>query len=349
MRVCLFSEGLAPPFDEGIKNVAVSLASSLAAGHECLILTKGGQDSEAPKIKNVAANRFLLGRALQRQLSGARPDLVIYVPTACATLASFVRARTLRYSARGARTILLILQPRPYGRIARKMLRVLARNVVVVALSPQTRNSLQALGCQAELWAPGVDLRRFSPVANEEKERLRQRYGLPFDARIVLHVGHINAGRGIEILEVLQGRGTQVLLVGSTHTAQDQALARKLETAGCVVIRECVPQIEDIYRLADCYLFMTMDKKESIEVPLSVLEAMSCNLPVITTPFGGLPALFAEGGGLFYFAQGSELGQKVRDVWSLTHVNTRMKVLSYDWTMVSRRLAALASGQEAAS
>ena len=36
-------------------------------------------------------------------------------------------------------------------------------------------------------------------------------------------------------------------------------------------------------------MFSTVDPKACIETPLSVLEALSCNIPVITTKFGSLP------------------------------------------------------------
>ena len=49
-----------------------------------------------------------------------------------------------------------------------------------------------------------------------------------------------------------------------------------------------IPEVEDIYRLSDLYLFLAESDTAAIEVPLSVLEAMACNLPVICTPFGGL-------------------------------------------------------------
>lgn len=35
-------------------------------------------------------------------------------------------------------------------------------------------------------------------------------------------------------------------------------------------------------------------------MPLSVLEAMACNLPVVTTPFGGLARCFRDTPGLYY-------------------------------------------------
>lgn len=349
MKVCLFSEGLIPPFDEGIKNVAIQLASALVTKHETVILTTGGHNIVAPPVTNVPANRLLWSTELQRRIRYTCPDLVLYIPRACATLASFLRARVLQTYAGGARTVLVTLQPRSYGPLTRLILRYLTPNGGVIATSPRTATELRALGCQAMLWAPGVDVGRFSPAEGEEKQRLRHHYGVSSDAWALLHVGHIKEGRGVEILQDLQSDGVQVVLVGSTSTIQNDTLAKRLQDAGILIIREYISRIEEIYRLADCYLFLTTDDRSAIEVPLSVLEAMACNLPVITTRYGGLPALFSEGDGFFYLDDCGELESKLRAARASARVATRAKVLPYDWSQAMRRLLNLVTGDGVAA
>ena len=73
---------------------------------------------------------------------------------------------------------------------------------------------------------------------------------------------------------------------------------RDLEAAGVRVLRENLPAIHELYQLADVYLFPVQRADAAMEIPLSVLEAMAVNLPIITTPFGRLTELF-EGGRLF--------------------------------------------------
>lgn len=338
-----------PPFDEGIKNVAIQLASALMTEHEIVILTTSGHNIVAPSVTNVPANRLLWSTELQRRIQCACPDLVLYIPRACATLASFLRARVLQAYAGGARTVLVTLQPRSYGLLTRLALRHLTPNSGVIATSPHTVAELRALGCRALLWTPGVDIGRFSPADGDEKQRLRYRYGVTPDAWVLLHVGHIKEERGVEILQDLQGDGVQVILVGSTSTIQNDTLAKRLQDAGILIIREYVSRIEEIYRLADCYLFLTTDDRSAIEVPLSVLEAMACNLPVITTRYGGLPALFSEGEGLFYLDDCGQLESKLRAARALARVATRAKVLPHDWPQAMRRLLYLVMGDGAAA
>jgi len=71
-----------------------------------------------------------------------------------------------------------------------------------------------------------------------------------------------------------------------------------LKKYGFRIIDEYVPNIEEIYNLADCYVFPTFKRHNCIDMPLSVMEAMACNIPVISTKFGGLPKIFKEGNGL---------------------------------------------------
>ena len=56
-------------------------------------------------------------------------------------------------------------------------------------------------------------------------------------------------------------------------------------------------RIERVYQLCDAYLFPVMSSLDAMEMPLSVLEAAACDLPIIATRFGALPELLggAEG------------------------------------------------------
>jgi glycosyltransferase involved in cell wall biosynthesis len=74
-------------------------------------------------------------------------------------------------------------------------------------------------------------------------------------------------------------------------------------------------------------------------LPLSVLEAMSCNLPVVTTRFGALPRAVESGDGVIFVESRDELVKGVESIQdSHTEVNTRDKVLCYSWENIEVRL-----------
>jgi glycosyltransferase involved in cell wall biosynthesis len=101
-----------------------------------------------------------------------------------------------------------------------------------------------------------------------------------------------------------------------------------------------VPNVEWYYQSADCYVFPIVDKEAAITVPLSVLEAMSTNLPIVSTRFGGLTDIFQPCDGLKFVSAGlpSELVDAVKSATRLPNARTRQQVLPYDWRAVTRRL-----------
>jgi len=340
VRIVVFSERLRAPYDEGIKNVAVGLAGALAASHEVLTLTSQGKDDAARGILNFNSGRLLLNWRLRGIIHAFRPDAVLYVPTSCATPFAFLRARVLRGYANQARTALLTLQPRPYNAIGKRIMRRLAPDLVL-AQSRRTTRVIQGLGCRVSLLPPAVDTQRFRPVSSAEKAELRRRYGIAPEATVVTHVGHLKGKRNLgEILSLQGGENRQVVIVGSSSTEQDGALAASLYAVGAKVIDTYVARVEEIYQLSDLYLFLAVEDTAAIEAPLSVLEAMACNLPIISTPFGGLPDAFSEGRGLCYWDGRKPLADVVQTALS-TPCATRALVRSHTWAAAAQTVAAL--------
>ncbi len=344
MRLLVFSERMRAPYDEGIKNVAVHLIEALAVHHDVLGLTSDGQADADHGITNINANRLLLGARLRAIIRRFRPEAIVYVPTACATVFSMLRARVLRWHGQGAITALVALQPRHYGALGRGLVGRLAPDWVL-AQSAHTALALERLGCRTSLLPPAVDSRRYQPAGPEEKAALRSRYGVPTEATVVTHVGHLKGKRNLSQLLELQARaGYHAVIVASTSTDRDAMLKRALHSAGVTVLDWYVPNIEEIYCLSDFYLFLAVEDTAAIEVPLSVLEAMACNLRVICTPFGGLPDFFEPVEGLFYWDGQQNLPELVELALS-TPCATRAMVENRTWSAASASLVRLlASG-----
>ena len=342
MRVCLFSERLSRPFDEGIKNYVRQLAMGLARDHDVLTLTTFGESVPLEQIRNVRANRLLLSRELSGVISEFEPDLVVYVPTACATLFSFLRSRVLRRYAGGVPIVLVALQVRQYGRLARLLMPRLRPDLTVVQ-SELTQRSLEGLAAPMRVAMPGVDLERFRPVPAQRRRLLRGEFGISPGDYVILHVGHLNRGRNLQsLLGLGQHSGEQIVVVGSTSTPQDQSLVAELRLRGVRVIDRYVREIAQVYQMADCYVFPVRCETSAIDVPLSVLEAMACDLPVVTTPFGGLPSVFEAQGGLRYLGDDKDLRPAVDACKDLAASGTRDMVAAYAWPRVADRLLAMA-------
>ena len=345
MRICVVSERLAPPFDEGFKNAAISLIREWSKQHELLALTCSGADIHEPLISNIAANRLFLSAPMLRAIRRFRPKITYYIPTASTTAFSFGRARVLRAASRGGKVVLVALQPRRPGRLSAHIIRLLPPDLLLSA-SPEAIDLLPRMGCPAIVIPLGVDLDRFAPGAPSGKPTLREKHGIPRNSRVILHVGHIKRERNVQMMAQLQAKlGCQAVVIGSTSTDQDLAVAQELCQAGVVVISEYV-DIVQAYHLADAYIFPVWSDMAAIGVPLSVLEAMACNLPVVTTPFGGLPGLFEEHpeDGLWFASSNDHLVGCARAMAGQSQSRTRDMVSSLSWSDVARGIVEMTQG-----
>jgi glycosyltransferase involved in cell wall biosynthesis len=69
-----------------------------------------------------------------------------------------------------------------------------------------------------------------------------------------------------------------------------------------------------------------------VDIPLSILEAMSCNLPVITTRYGALNRIFQQGDGLFFINSEKEIEEIIPKIKrGEIKINTRRRVESMSW------------------
>ena len=334
MRVLIYTKRLTRHLDEGIVAVAHEIIHQLAKHHEVLTLFSAGDFDENGGLIRMPTNSSGLNLGIRAEIRRFRPDVIFYIPRGSACLSSFWFGRLLGWYARGAKVTILAIQPNQFALLSNKCVPLLKPDLVLTA-SKKAQRELVNMGCEARFVPLGVDVEKFAPVAPGKKLELRGRYGFRGEDYIVLHVGHITQGRNIRALRLIQDRGNQVLIVGSTFFSHDAGLAHALEAHGMRLLKGHFDHIEEIYQLADSYVFPTLSEMACISQPLSVLEAMACNLPVVSTRFGGLPDLFPkEGGGLLYADTNSELAGKVEHAKNdFQHVSprTREMVEQYSW------------------
>ena len=126
----------------------------------------------------------------------------------------------------------------------------------------------------------GLHVEKFVPVSKERAAELKKKYGFSPDKKLVVHVGHASQGRGVEDMTAIDRDVFETLFVDSgifDNPVQKQVL----EDAGVRIIRGFLENVEEIYQMADAYLFPTKSGDYVISVPLSVMESLACGTAAV--------------------------------------------------------------------
>ncbi len=315
MKICLIGHYEVQHQDEGARNIAFCMAEELSKNHEVIKLD----------IKDTF--KF-------RDIKKFNPEIIHFV-VGPNTILTFAVAKALSLF-NNARVVMSALQPSPFW--FRGLVHLMKPDLMLVQ-SYKYEKMFKDLGCETTFLPNGVDTDKFVPVSEKCKEELRAKYKIEQDKFVILHVGPIKKRRNIEVFEELQKEGNQMIIIGRESQERDMTLYQTLEKKGCRIWTNYLKNIEEVYALSDCYVFPTFDEYSCIEMPLSVLEAMACNLPVITTKFRALPRAFDEGDGLFFAERDENFFKGIEKLKNGNlKVKTREKVLLYSWENVAQRL-----------
>lgn len=167
-------------------------------------------------------------------------------------------------------------------------------------------------GFRKELFSVGIKADKFCPVDKERQAELKEKYGFAPDRPLVIHVGHCSAGRGLEDFAAIIDADRMVVASGMFENA---GTVKTLEDAGVKIHKGYLEHVEEIYQMADVYLFPTHSTEFVISIPLSVMEALSCGVPVIGyKDFQNLAAIPAENGAVTLIKNRDELNVAVMKV-----------------------------------
>lgn len=331
MRICLIGE-YSGNLDEGMRKVASHLGKELSKRHQIWLSDLG----------RIPSTGFF------KDIKNFNPQIVHYVPGPSIT--SFMIMKAVKMYCRDAKAVMSAMHPGFCGlrgflygpsyalsSLLKPCITVLKPDLILTQ-SYGTETMFAKLGCKTMFLPCGVDIEKFQPASVETKRELRHKYELDEREFTVLHIGSVKRRRNIQILQRLHRNNTQILIVGSLSQGIEKKVEHQLEKSGCLVWKEYIENINEVYALADCYVFPTTNSIGSIELPLSVLEAMSCNIPVISTRFGALPRVFEEDDGLIFADKEEDFIQGVERIKNGKEVKNREKVSPYSWEKIASRL-----------
>jgi glycosyltransferase involved in cell wall biosynthesis len=141
-----------------------------------------------------------------------------------------------------------------------------------------------------------VDVKRFTPANSYQRAIVRSRLGLLQEDKIFIFTGRLVAYKGLPLLvsvwKEIQKRHMHVklLLVGcggnDMHNCEG-ALREYVESNSLhdsIYLTGAVSNVEEYLQASDVFVFPT----ENEAFGISLIEAMACGLPVISTPVGGV-------------------------------------------------------------
>jgi len=304
----------APNPDEGMRKFAINLRDGLSKRAE-LICT---DPRSALRMKDIMA---------------FRPDVIQYIPGP--SPASLLILKLLKRKIPHAKTCSIITHP--YFFVKNPFCWIVLPPDISLTFSYSWKTYLSRFTKNVFIVPGAVDPVRFRPAMPNEKKSIRKELGLPEDAFIALHVGHLRKARGLLKMASLVPKGITPVIIVAKSTGRDAGFKEQLIRGKCIVIDEFIQRIESYYQASNCYAFPTQSTLRSMDLPLSVLEAMACNLPIVSYDFGCISKLFGGTAGIRIVRSDKEFIDSITDVRNNPPtVETRKAIEKNDWDNLAR-------------
>lgn len=330
----IVSDCLRQSLDEGCIKLASTLAKKLKQLGATVIAANC--DCDYADI-GITANKSFTNKELYKAIRAGKGD-ILYIPFASNTLGTAIRVLNLTFFAKKKVSVVFTMK------WDMNFLTWLIFNISgcqMITISEGSYDFFKSKFPKVRMIniKTGVDSTRFCPVSDEKKAQLRKKYSLPEDKIVLLHVGHLKYGRNVNSFLALDDKYYTVLVFSSV-TEKDAELQRELEKKDNIkVIYDYLPNVEEIYQASDIYVFPIMEENNSIDIPLSVLEAAGCNLRILTTSYNEV-AYFKPTQGLnrVDVINKSNISELVDEMLKSESSSTREIAVMYDWSGATEEL-----------
>lgn len=332
-RVAVVFDPFSGPPAADFTTFVESVAQALKKNSDVLSLRSRG----AATVSRSGRPRSGLARGVRATLRAFQPHLVLYVPSPKSPLATLRSGFAVRRSAPEAHHVMTILAPMWQSRLpkSRFLKTVLPRLYPDPILVPSYRSllALSRMSLVGDVLPLGVDVGAFRPSSRDERSTLREHHGIDPRAFVFL----LGPPLDRESLEAARSLGAieGVQIVASTENVAG-ALTSDAASIGVRLV-SAANDATDIYRLSDCFVFSARDEMNAVEFPMSVIASLSCHVPVLARPFGGLRDFLSEGEDLRYWNSTDELAQLARDIRAKPPARVRA-VEEFSWDAIAGRI-----------
>ncbi|MET0458897.1 MAG: glycosyltransferase family 4 protein [Ilumatobacteraceae bacterium] len=152
---------------------------------------------------------------------------------------------------------------------------------------------------------PGVDVDRFQPSRQDERDASRRRFGLPVDAELIVSISRLVPRKGFDVAIEAAARlapSRPALVLAISGGGRDEGRLRRLaaERKAPVVFLGRVPneQLPDLYGCADIFAMVCRSRWGGLEQEgfgIVFVEAAACGVPQVAGDSGGAAEAVDDG------------------------------------------------------
>jgi glycosyltransferase involved in cell wall biosynthesis len=330
IKIVIISEVINLKPTEGIRKFGREIADAFEISNRFLVYRIGFSNNVVEGGNALSKIREII--KVRRDLKAINADITIYIPSSPRIMNNLLKFSLWQGKSKW-KAIILLQPPKGKAPFAKRILRGV--QVFTQFNSNQLPRSLRTHS--NKLIPSGVNVSNFKPVTETERKRLRMQLGFTPTDKIVISVGHLTEGRNLDLIMRLSESVTaRIVFVTSGISWDDPKIKIKLDESGVILLDRYFERIQEIYSIADCYFFPTRDPDSAIGMPLSILEALSCNIPVVSSRFGILNDTLKEEGGVAFFDDDETAIRLVQETISNTrHHDYRTVALDFDWSKIA--------------
>ena len=307
-KILFVTRPICPPWDEASKNFAYYLAKNIK-GFEIHLLTNGILPNLPENIiqENIynsggfgLSQKIKLFRFLRKNRNNF--DIIHYLFTPTKQNSFFIKNFAKPKRGKSIQTIATLREDLYSDDDLKKILFADS----IITYSDYSKNKLKSLGLKnalpgselssttrVEAIYPGIDLDLYSPVSKDPE--LMKKFGFTPDDFVINFAGEytrLGAIDGVidsflEISEKIPNAklSLAVRIKNEKDAEKKREVIEKLKEAGVfekVAFQDDGSyQMQDVFNLCDVSIFPVQNMKGKFDVPLSVIEAMACEKPVI--------------------------------------------------------------------
>ena len=312
--VLMVTRPILPPWNEGSKNTAWQIAQRARRHHFHLMTVR----SITPPLNNNSViwnyvytdQNFVTKQKFRLlwHLASRNPDADIYHFLFVPTLQT---SRLFSPIVQLKRKCSIQTVPSIYkSGLSSKQARTLFFADKVVVISDWTANKLQSLGLENIVRVNvGIDLEVFKPTSNQST--LRKKLGLPLDTPVVLFSGELSRLNSTAImLSVIQhvldeNAKIHFVFACPTRKPADMTVRQKVQQqvrgwglSDSVSFMGEVDNFSELLNACDLLAYPVARMTGKIDTPLTVLEAMATEMPVILTDLPPLNEVLKDKAGM---------------------------------------------------